>query len=165
MQYELAGFGTLRREDIRLTAGFTARIDVRLQLGTLSETLTVSGAAPVVDVASTSARTQLTRETLELIPTGRTGLQSMMVQAPGVRTNLDLGQGTANPLFRAFGQNGDSWQQMDGVVTTSPKAGNQSGNWFDSTVFEEATITSHRQPGRSAQPRHSDERHPEIGRQ
>ncbi len=142
VQYELGGFGTLRREDIRLTAGFTARIDVGLQLGTLTETLTVSGTTPVVDVASAAARIQLTRETLELIPTGRAGLQSMMVQAPGVRTNLDLGQATGNPLFRAFGQNGDSWQQLDGVVTTSPKGGNQSGNWFDSTVFEEATITS-----------------------
>jgi hypothetical protein len=142
VQYELAGFGTLRREDIRLTAGFTARVDIRLKVGTLTETVTVSGAAPIVDVESTSTRTQLTRETLELIPTGRAGLQSMMVQAPGVRTNLDIGQPTANPLFRAFGQNGDSWQTLDGVVTTSPKGGNQSGNWFDSQVFEEASITS-----------------------
>src|SRR5712691_11678678 len=140
--YELAGFGTLRREDIRLTAGFTARVDIRLKLGTLTETVTVSGEAPIVDVASTSTRTQLTRETLDLIPTGRAGVQSMMVQAPGVRTNLDVGQPTANPLFRAFGQNGDSWQQLDGVVTTSPKGGNQSGNWFDSSVFEEAAISS-----------------------
>jgi len=142
VQYELAGFGTLRRQDIRLTAGFTARIDIALKVGTLAETVTVSGEAPIVDVAATSTRTQLTRETLELIPTGRAGLQSMMVQAPGVRTNLDIGQPTANPLFRAFGQNGDSWQQLDGVVTTSPKGGNQSGNWFDSSVFEEASITS-----------------------
>jgi hypothetical protein len=142
VQYELAGFGTLRREDIRLTAGFTARVDIRLKVGTLTETVTVSGAAPIVDVASTSTSTQLTKETLELIPTGRAGLQSMMVQAPGVRTNLDIGQPTANPLFRAFGQNGDSWQTLDGVVTTSPKGGNQSGNWFDSQVFEEASITS-----------------------
>ena len=77
VQYELAGFGTLRREDIRLTAGFTARVDIRLKVGTLSETVTVSGEAPIVDVAATSTRTQLTRETLELIPTGRAGLQSM----------------------------------------------------------------------------------------
>jgi hypothetical protein len=32
VQYELAGFGTLRREDIRLTAGFTARLDIRLKV-------------------------------------------------------------------------------------------------------------------------------------
>lgn len=126
VQYELQGFGGLRREDIRLTAGFTARVDVALKLGTLEETITVSGAAPVVDVASTSATTQLTGEALDLIPTGRTGLQSALVQAPGVRTNLDFGNVTNNPFFRAFGQNGDSWQQVDGVVTTSPKSGNRA---------------------------------------
>jgi len=142
VQYELAGFGTLRRQDIRLTAGFTARVDVDLKLGALQETVTVSGAAPVVDVASTSGRTQLTRETLDLIPSGRTGLQSALVQAPGVRTNLDFGQVSYNPFFRAFGQNGDSWQQLDGVVTTSPKSGNQSGNWFDFSAIEETTVTT-----------------------
>src|SRR5262245_65205015 len=94
VRYELAGFGTLRREDIRLTAGFTAKVDIRLKVGTLSETVTVSGAAPIVDVAATSTRTQLTRETLELIPTGRAGLQSMMVPAPGVRTHLHSGHAT-----------------------------------------------------------------------
>jgi Carboxypeptidase regulatory-like domain len=142
VQYELQGFGTLRREDIRLTAGFTARVDVALSVGAVAETVTVSGAAPVVDVASTSGKTQLTREALDLIPTGRTGLQSALVQAPGVRTNLDFGQATNNPFFRAFGQNGDSWQTMDGVVTTSPKSGNQSGNWFDFSSIEESTITT-----------------------
>ena len=142
VQYELQGFGGLRREDIRLTAGFTARVDVALKLGALTETVTVSGAAPIVDVASTAGRTELTRETLDLIPTGRTGLQSALMQAPGVRTNLDFGQVSYNPFFRAFGQNGDSWQQMDGVVTTSPKSGNQSGNWFDFSAIEETTVTT-----------------------
>ena len=110
--YELAGFGTLRREEIRLTAGFTARVDVGLKVGTLAEAVTVSGAAPVVDVASTSARTQLTRESLELIPTGRAGLQSMLVQTPGVRTNLDVGQPTGNPVPRLRSRTaipGSSW--------------------------------------------------------
>ena len=142
VQYELQGFGALRRQDIRLTAGFTARVDVALNVGALAESITVSGAAPVVDVASTSGRTQLTRETLDLIPSGRTGLQSALVQAPGVRTNLDFGQVSYNPFFRAFGQNGDSWQQLDGVVTTSPKSGNQSGNWFDFSAIEETTVTT-----------------------
>ena len=142
VQYELQGFGALRRQDIRLTAGFTARVDVALNVGALEESITVSGTTPVVDVASTSGRTQLTRETLDLIPSGRTGLQSALVQAPGVRTNLDFGQVSYNPFFRAFGQNGDSWQQLDGVVTTSPKSGNQSGNWFDFGAIEETTVTT-----------------------
>src|SRR6185295_1931096 len=87
VQYELVGFGAVRRPDVRLTAGFTARVDVALKVGALAETITVSGAAPVVDVASTAARTQLTREFLEAVPTGRNNYYSLMNLTPGVRSH------------------------------------------------------------------------------
>ena len=82
----------------------------------LVETITVSGATPLVDVTSTTSRTQLTRETLEIIPTGRAGIQSVMVQAPGVRTNLDYGNPNGNPAFRVFGQDNESWTVVEGVA-------------------------------------------------
>jgi hypothetical protein len=69
--FELAGFKTVRREDIRLTVGFTARVDAAMSVGALAETITVSGASALVDTASTANSTQLTRETLELLPTSR----------------------------------------------------------------------------------------------
>ena len=52
----------------------------------MSETLTVSGAAPIVDVQSTASRTELMREALETIPVGESGYQALLAQAPGVRT-------------------------------------------------------------------------------
>ena len=55
-------FEPARRQDIRLTVGFTARVDVVLGLATVAETVTVSGAAPVVDVSATSGSTLLTNE-------------------------------------------------------------------------------------------------------
>jgi hypothetical protein len=56
VEYALSGFRSVRREGIRLTVGFTAKIDVALKVGSLEETITVSGATPVVDVKSTTAR-------------------------------------------------------------------------------------------------------------
>src|SRR3954470_5696686 len=53
IEYSLPGFQTLRRPDVRLTAGFTAQIDEVLKLGAVAETITVSGAAPVIDTRST----------------------------------------------------------------------------------------------------------------
>ena len=44
--YGLAGFQSIKREGVRLTAGFTARVDVQLKLGSLQETITVTGASP-----------------------------------------------------------------------------------------------------------------------
>src|SRR5207249_2450228 len=142
VEYTLQGFQTVRREGLRLTAGFTARVDEVLKVGALAETVTVSGAAPVVDVTSTASRTQLTREALESAPVGRSGYQALLLQAPGVRTNLDVGGNTTgiNPAFKAFGQHGDSWSTLEGVLTTSPKSGTQGGNYFDYSAIEEATV-------------------------
>ncbi|HEY3159051.1 MAG TPA: carboxypeptidase regulatory-like domain-containing protein [Vicinamibacterales bacterium] len=144
VEYALQGFQIVRRENLRLTSGFTAKIDVQLKLGVQTETVTVSGAAPVVDATTATVRTLLTRETLELIPTSRNGLQALMEQAPGVRTNLDFGGApptTPNPTFRAFGRDNDSWTLVEGVVTTSPNTrNNSSGNYFDYAVIEETAV-------------------------
>src|SRR5262245_46182310 len=43
VEYSLQGFSSVKREGIRLTVGFTARIDVQLKVGALEETITVSG--------------------------------------------------------------------------------------------------------------------------
>ena len=65
-----------------------------------------------------------------------------MQQAPGARPNLDVGGSTTNaqPAFRAFGQQGQSWQSVDGVVIANPKSDTQSGNYMDYSSLEEATI-------------------------
>ena len=143
VDYMLAGFVSVRHQDLRLTAGFTAKVDVSLAIGGVAETLTVSGAAPVVDVKATAARTQLTRETLEVLPTSRSGLIAVMAQAPGVVSNLDIGGNTTgtNPSFRAFGQSGESWTTIEGIATTSVRSAlDGSGNQFDYASFEETTV-------------------------
>jgi outer membrane receptor protein involved in Fe transport len=141
VEYSLTGFQTIRREGLRLTVGFTARLDIILKVGTLAETVTVSGAAPVVDTASTSSATQLVREALELIPTSRNGYSGLLNQAPGTRGVIDVGgeNFNSNPTFHAFGMDGESWQLLEGVVTTSAKA-SQTGNYSDYSSYEEAKI-------------------------
>ena len=105
VSYALPGFQTAAREGVRLTAGFTAKLDVSLKVGAVEETIVVSGQSPVVDVASTNPTTSLTRETLELIATSRNGMQAVLAQAPGVRTNIDVGGdtiGAADRLARVW---------------------------------------------------------------
>jgi hypothetical protein len=142
VSYELGGFQTLRRDGLRLTSGFTARLDIVLKLGTLQESVTVSGATPVVDVSATATSTRLTTEMLETTPTGRVGFFALLQQAPGVRNSLDIGgsSATANSItFRSFGQSGEAWQSLEGIVTSSAKTG-QSGNYFDYASVEEARV-------------------------
>src|SRR5438874_53550 len=52
--FELQGFQRLVRQQIQLTVGFTATIDATLKIGTVQESITVSGASPVVDTTSTT---------------------------------------------------------------------------------------------------------------
>jgi hypothetical protein len=142
VEYTLPGFQTVRQELLRLTIGFQARVDVQMKVGALEESVTVSGEAPVVDVTSTTARTQLTRETLEMIPTGRNSIVAVMIQAPGARPQLDWSFNTGNPQFKVFGQLGEQWVALEGVVTSGPKTGTQGGNHYDYAAMEESTVTT-----------------------
>lgn len=144
VSYELSGFQTIRREGLRLTSGFVAKVDVALKVGSLEESISVTGASPVVDVTSTSTSSRLTTEMLESTPTGRVGFFALLAQAPGVRNSLDIGGSSQNAnsiTFRAFGQSGESWQTLEGILTTSAKTG-QSGNYFDYASVEEARVQS-----------------------
>jgi hypothetical protein len=69
--FTLDGFNTFKREGIELPAQFTATINADMKVGALAETITVTGASPIVDV-QTAVHTQvLDRETIDAIPTGR----------------------------------------------------------------------------------------------
>src|SRR6187399_1636166 len=131
--YELAGFQNLRRENVRLTVGFVAKLDQVLNLGAVSETITVSGASPLVDVTNTSTRTELTREQLDVLPTSRDGVKAFMGQVPGVRSNLDVGASslTDGVVYRAYGQLGESWNMLEGVLASSPDVNGGGGSHME----------------------------------
>jgi len=83
--YELTGFQSYIREDLRLTVGFAGRVDVVMKVGALEESITVSGQSPVVDTVSTTSSTTFQRELLESTPRGR-GLWDLIPLASGVST-------------------------------------------------------------------------------
>ena len=142
VEYALSGFQGVKREDVRLTVGFTAKIDLQLKVGSLEETITVSGASPVVDTHSTTTTTQLTRETIELLPSSRNGVVSLLSQAPGVRTLRDVGGSSLNtvPTFRVFGQPGEAFTTLEGVWTSSLQQSSGQANYWDYTSLEEASV-------------------------
>src|SRR5215510_30541 len=68
----LSGFSHVRREGLELNTGVTLPVDAVLRLGSLEETITVSGASPAVDVQNVRTQNVLTREVLDVLPTART---------------------------------------------------------------------------------------------
>ena len=91
--FTLPGFSTVKREGIQLTVNFTATLNAQLRVGTVEETVTVSGATPVVDVQNTDTRNVLSSEVLDTIPSGKT-IQAFASMTPGMRiasTGQDVG--------------------------------------------------------------------------
>ena len=81
--YSLPGFGTLVREGVELSSGFTANIDIELSVGDIEETITVSGATPVVDIQNVEQRQVMDREVIDSIPTGKS-FQAYALLVPGM---------------------------------------------------------------------------------
>jgi len=131
--FELPGFQSVRREGVRLTVGFTARVDLEMNVGGVAETITVSGASPLVDTTSTATSTELTREQLEVLPTSRDGFHAFMNQVAGVRTNLDVGSSGLGDtvIFQFYGQLGSPWQMLEGVLASAPTLIGAQGSHVD----------------------------------
>jgi len=90
--FALTGFSTVKREGIVLQSGFTATVNVSMQVGSLEETITVSGAAPVVDTTSMRKQEILNANELESLPSGNVGLQTLAYVTPGfAATQADVG--------------------------------------------------------------------------
>jgi hypothetical protein len=64
--FSLPGFSTLRREGIELTAGFTATVNADMQVGALEETVTVTGASPLVDTQNVRQQKVISNELLNV---------------------------------------------------------------------------------------------------
>ncbi len=87
--FTLPGFATVRREGIELATGFAAKQDAAMKVGELNETVTVTGASPVVDVQNVNRQTVMTREIVDVIPSGRS-YQELSALVPGI-TMTDAG--------------------------------------------------------------------------
>ena len=143
--FTLPGFSTIVREGVVLTANFTATIDAAMQVGGIEETITVTGASPLVDVQNTVAQSALSTELLETLPTGLKAIASSLITlVPGVTGTADVG-GTSG-LYRSNGQSGglffhgksDSEQLFDGMGIADPNG--SSIIYMVNTAFSSETV-------------------------
>jgi hypothetical protein len=86
VSFSLLGFSTFVREGIELVSNFTAPLDAQLRVGAIEESITVTGASPLVDVTRTATQQVMTRDVLDTLPTGR-NVWNVGVTLPGVTSN------------------------------------------------------------------------------
>lgn len=120
LTFTLPGFNTQTRAGVELQSNFTATINVELSVGTLQESVTVSGASPVVDVQQNVKQQVLSREVLDAVPTAKT-IQGLGQLVLGVTLNSpDVGGSRAmqQTYFAIRGTGGaQSVVLVDGMMT------------------------------------------------
>ena len=142
--FSLQGFNTLKREGIQLPAEFTATVNAELSVGTLQETVTVTGEAPVVDIRSSGTQMQVERDTLEALPgTGRLALLNTLLPGANLTNSTERSAGGNDRTQTRFSLHGapEAQPYVDGINQQIP--GITIGVFvFSQLNIQEVTATS-----------------------
>ena len=65
---EMAGFKALVQNNVALSAGFTATLNLKVEVGDITQSVTVESASPLIDVTSAQNTTAFNTSLLENIP-------------------------------------------------------------------------------------------------
>ena len=105
VRIELTGFKTISQRGIQLGAGQTLRQTFTLEVGAMSETVTVTGEAPLVETATSLQADSLGSQEVRELPVNRRNLQNLIGLTAGV---VITGTGAAG---------GSGGVQMNGVAS------------------------------------------------
>src|SRR6266852_4220148 len=109
VKFELQGFKTVERADIHIDAAFVAPVNAKLEVGSVTETITVTGESPTIDTRSNLQQTVMNQEVLEGIPSGRDPWSVAKI-IPGIQVSTyDVGgtQGMQQSGITSHGSNSD----------------------------------------------------------
>ena len=143
--FELPGFGTIIREGIELVTGFTATINVALAVGTVAETITVTGASPVVDVQNVRQQMVVSNELLDLLPSSGKSLVGYTKLIPGLQGGADVGGAgglwaTGNVITDTVHGKGGAKFSYDGMQTNNYGGNGATSYLMNPSTVEEAAI-------------------------
>jgi hypothetical protein len=144
--FMLTGFTTVKREGIELTGTFTASINVEMTVGTVAETITVSGETPIVDVTSVRRQTTLPGDLLTSAPTSRSWA-ALSAQIPAMTTaggnNHDIQVTPAMIVYGgAGGRAGEGRLTVDGLNIGSTIGGGGSTTFIVDISNAAEVVTS-----------------------
>src|SRR5882762_2745525 len=119
--FTLTGFNTFKREGIELTGSFTASVDGDLRVGTVAETITVTGESPIVDTQSVRRQTTLGSDVLTSVPTARSWAATAVLIPAIVTQSGSTADLQVTPQMTVFGGSGgranEGRMQVDGLNT------------------------------------------------
>jgi hypothetical protein len=133
--FSLPGFATVKRDGIELTGTFIATVNGDLRVGGVTETVTVTGETPIVDVTSARTEQTLSGETVANVPSSRQYFAyTQLVPAINAQGN-DVG-GALGPIFSVFQVHGG--RRNEGQVLVDGQSAGFQGMGVSSYVPEVA---------------------------
>jgi carboxypeptidase family protein len=122
VMFTLPGFSSYVRDHIELPSNFTATVNAELSVGSLEETITVTGGSPLVDVTNTQKQAVIPRDALDVVPTGRTyAAEGALV--PGVKvseSNVGGARSGSQQRLTVHGSvSADATIEVDGISMNS----------------------------------------------
>lgn len=140
--FSLEGFQSFKRDALDLPAQFTMTINADMKVGSLEETLTVTGDAPTVDVQTAVHTSVLNREAIDAIPTGRT-IQGMGQLIVGVSLNLpDTGGARAmqQTYMSTHGMTtANNTVMIDGMIVNGLQSDGAVQSYFNDAMNQEVS--------------------------
>src|SRR4030095_513679 len=138
--FALQGFTSLKRDGITVQTSAASTVNADLAVGAVSETITVSGEAPLVDVTNTAQQTVFKQEVIQALPLGKNaGLFAAVVPGATVAAaNIDVA-GTKNEHAQNFTVHRRVMgvQLRDGLFVGSPLGGqNQDSSNIPAAIQE-----------------------------
>jgi hypothetical protein len=127
VNFSLTGFSAVRRQDVMVSGSGVIPINAELRVGTLEETITVSGESPLVDTQTTRRETVITSETINALPITR-NYGGVLYATPGLTVQPGVNANELMPsmaLFSAHGGNSTEGRVfVDGVSVNGPFGSN-----------------------------------------
>src|SRR4029079_2891226 len=144
--FTLTGFTTVKREGIELTGSFIATVNTDMRVGTLQETIVVTGETPIVDVQSARRETVVSKDIIARLPTTG-GYSSLLALVPGiVGGTRDVQTGPCACTFSSHGAllagraNEEGRPVLDGLLISVPQ-GSSSNYPADTRNATELSFT------------------------
>jgi hypothetical protein len=142
VSFELASFKKALRPNVVITTGFNAGVDQKMEIGQMTEEVTISAVSPVVDTKKTTTGATFTADILEKIPTARDPWQ-IINMTPGVQAGLNVGGSSSGQQVglnsRGTGAN-VQWNLEGGSITDL--SSNSSPAYFNFDSFSEIQVTN-----------------------
>lgn len=118
-----SGFRPISQSGIRLVVNQEARLDFRLQLGAVTETVLVEAPAPLLNAVSAALGQEVTNRYITEVPLLGRNVLNLVFLAPGV-TEVRRARGGAGTNFVSNGQrNATAEVRLDGGLLTLPESG------------------------------------------